>query len=69
MEIIVIDYDAVYGYVNYGSIDINKNGGYSTKMRCKKCGNAWLAENFLNGHDTCPKCKATGKRFIMSIEG
>ena len=68
MEITIIDYDAVQGYVNYGSIDTNKNGGYSTKMRCKKCGAAWLAENYLNGHDSCPKCKATGKRVVISIE-
>lgn len=42
MEIRVIDCDAIVGFVDYGTIDSEKNGGYSTKMRCKKCGAAWL---------------------------
>ena len=36
MEIRVIDCDAIVGFVDYGTIDSEKNGGYSTKMRCKK---------------------------------
>lgn len=53
---LIITYDKVYGYVNYGDLDLNKNGGYATKRRCKKCGNAWIAENFVSGYDTCPEC-------------
>lgn len=37
-DVIVIDCDAVYGYVNYGTINSETNGGYYTKMRCRKCG-------------------------------
>ena len=48
MEIRVIDCDAIVGFVDYGTIDSEKNGGWSTKMRCKKCGAAWLAENYIN---------------------
>ena len=64
MLINVIDNDAIYGYVNYGTADTNKNGGYYTKMRCKKCGAAWLAENHLNGHSICPKCEAEENNVI-----
>ena len=35
-KIFVYDYDAVYGFVNYGSMDEKDNGGYAAKMRCKK---------------------------------
>ena len=52
MEIRVIDCDAIVGFVDYGTIDSEKNGGWSTKMRCKKCGAAWLAENYINGIET-----------------
>ena len=38
MEIRVIDCDAIVGFVDYGIIDSEKNGGWSTKMRCRKCG-------------------------------
>lgn len=34
MKIRVIDYDAIVGFVDYGTIDSEKNGGWSTKMRC-----------------------------------
>ena len=68
MEIRVIDCDAIVGFVDYGTIDSEKNGGYSTKMRCKKCGAAWLAENYATGYDTCPKCGATGKKYVISVE-
>lgn len=37
-------------------------------MRCKKCGAAWLAENYATGYDTCPKCGATGKKYVISVE-
>lgn len=66
MKLMIIDNDAVYGFVNYGTIDSEKNGGWTTKMRCRKCGAAWLAEYFTNGHDVCPKCQATGNN-IMSL--
>ena len=36
MEIRVIDCDAIVLFVDYGTIDSEKNGGWSTKMRCKK---------------------------------
>lgn len=35
MEIRVIDCDAIVGFVDYGTIDSEKNGGWSTKMRVK----------------------------------
>lgn len=67
MEIRVIDYDAVVGFVDYGIIDSEKNSGWSTKMRCKKCGTAWLAENHVNGIETCPKCNTTGKKYVIRV--
>ena len=63
-KIHVYDYDAVYGFVDYGSVDSEDNGGYSAKMRCKKCGAAWLDINHLDGHFTCPDCGASGKNVI-----
>ena len=68
MEIRVIDYDAVVGFVDYGTIDSEKNGGWCTKMRCKKCGAAWLTENHADGRYSCPKCKATGKGCIIPVQ-
>lgn len=68
MEIRVIDYDAVVGFVDYGTIDSEKNGGWLTKMRCKKCGAAWLAENHADGRYSCPKCGATGKGCIIPVQ-
>ena len=65
MEIRVIDCDAIVGFVDYGTIDSETNGGWSTKMRCRKCGAAWLAENHASGIDSCPKCGATGKKYVM----
>lgn len=67
MKVRVINCDVIVGFVDYGISDSKVNGGYSTKMRCKKCGNAWLAENYLCGRDTCPKCNTTGKRYIISV--
>lgn len=67
MEIRVIDCDAIVGFVDYGTIDSEKNGGWSTKMRCKKCGATWLAENYINGIEKCPKCNATGKKYVISV--
>ena len=66
-KIFIMDCDAVYGFVNYGSMDLEDNGGYATKMRCKKCGNAWLDINYVAGYDTCPKCGASGKT-VMAIK-
>ena len=68
MEIRVIDYDAVVGFVDYGTIDSEKNGCWYTKMRCKKCGAAWLVENHADGRYSCPKCKATGKGCIIPVQ-
>ena len=51
-----------------GIIDSDKNGGWSTKMRCRKCGAAWLAENHASGIDSCPKCGATGKKYVIPVE-
>lgn len=67
-KIFVMDYDAVYGFVNYGSMDEDDNGGYAAKMRCKKCGAAWLDINYVDGYDTCPECGAHGKRYIMAVD-
>lgn len=64
MEVKVIDCDAIVGFVDYGIIDSEKNSGWSTKMRCKKCGAAWLAENYINGI----KCNATGKKYVISVD-
>ena len=60
----IMDYDAVHGFVDYGEVDLEKNGGYSAKMRCKKCGAAWIDINYVDGHDTCPKCNTSGKNVI-----
>lgn len=68
MKIRVIDCDAIVGFVDYGTIDSEKNGGWSTKMRCRKCGAAWLAENHASGIDSCPKCGATGKKYVIPVE-
>lgn len=66
-KIHIYDCDAVYGFVNYGSMDSEDNGGYATKMRCKKCGAAWLDINHVSGYDTCPKCGAQGDKYIMAV--
>lgn len=63
----ILDYDAVHGFVDYGEVDLKKNGGYSAKMRCKKCGAAWLDINHLNGYDTCPKCGASGREYVVAM--
>lgn len=59
-RIFIYDCDAVYGFVYYGSMDEDDNGGYAAKMRCRKCGAAWLDINHLDGYFTCPKCGASG---------
>ena len=63
-----MDCDAIVGIVDYGVFDTETNGGYATKMRCKSCGNAWISENYVDGNDTCPKCGATGKGCIISVD-
>lgn len=68
MKNLVLEINPVYGFVNYGYVDCTYNGGYITKMRCLNCGNAWIAENFISGHDTCPKCNSQGKEIIKTIE-
>lgn len=67
-KMFIMDYDKVYGFVNYGSMDENANGGRASKMRCKKCGAAWLDINYAGSRDTCPKCGAHGKRYITTIK-
>lgn len=63
-KIHIYDFDAVYGFVDYGSMDSKDNGSYATKMRCKKCGAAWLDINHVDGYFTCPKCNASGTSVI-----
>lgn len=64
MKVFVYDYDKVNGFVNYGTMDSEYNGGYAAKMRCKECGAAWLDINHVDGYFTCPKCGARGKNVI-----
>lgn len=65
MKEYVIDCNPVNGVVNYGSIDCDLNRyTFITKIRCFNCGNAWLAENYVDGADCCPKCGIRGKKFI-----
>ena len=68
MKVRIIDSDAIVGFVDYGIYDSEKNGGYVTKMRCKKCGAAWLAENYAGGKDFCPECKAKGKKYVIAVK-
>lgn len=64
-NVAIIDYNHIIGFVNYGTISMeDMSSSYATKMRCKECGNAWLAENYIGGIDTCPKCGATDKSII-----
>lgn len=63
-KIQIMDYDAVHGFVDYGEVDLEKNGGYSAKMRCKKCGAAWIDINHVDGYFTCPKCGASDRSVI-----
>lgn len=67
MKMRIFDCNPVCGFVDYGSIDTLSKKKWVTKMRCKKCGNAWLSENHLNGHNECPKCHAIGKCYIISV--
>lgn len=70
MIIRVIDCNPIVGFVDYGTIefdehDTNPYASKATKMRCMKCGAAWLAENEVAGTDVCPECLATDKYVIM----
>lgn len=51
LKIHIMDCDAIYGLVDYGYLDSETNGGYAAKMRCRKCGAAWLDINYVDGHD------------------
>ena len=72
MQIHIIDCNPVVGHVNFGSIEWDENNPYDfgrcTKMRCYNCGAAWLAENYIDGRDTCPECGSSGKKYIKSVE-
>lgn len=70
MEIRVIDCDAIVGFVDYGTIDSEKNGGYSTKMRCKKCGEyfwqtdderIWFTDRNMKAPCRCYSCRKKNK--------
>lgn len=66
----ILSYDAVFGLVNYGKTVIDTDdvtSNYDSRMRCKSCGAAWLASNYINGYDKCPACGA-GEQSIFSME-
>lgn len=64
----ILTYDAIYGLVDYGSAEFNLNKNeWLTKERCKVCGAAWLAENYVDGHYRCPECGASKKGDILHI--
>ena len=67
-KVFVLDYDAINGLVDYGSMDSDDNGGWAAKMRCKACGAAWLDINHLGGYDTCPNCGAHGRKYVIAVE-
>lgn len=67
-KIRVLDYDAVFGFVDYGEVDAEKNGGYYAKMRCRNCGAAWLDINHVDGYCTCPKCGTNKRGHILAID-
>lgn len=47
----VCTYDPIYGFVDYGEIEVDSNRmDWMTKERCKCCGAAWIAENYVAGH-------------------
>ncbi len=53
----ILQYDAIVGFVDYGSVEYDSEElTYITKMRCKLCGAAWIAENYRFGGDACPNC-------------
>ena len=66
-KIRVIDCNAVFGCVDYGEVDLDKNGGYFAKMRCRQCGAAWIDINHLDGYFTCPKCGTSKRGHIMAV--
>ena len=56
-KIRILQYNAIVGFVDYGSVECDsKELTYITKMRCKLCGAAWIAENYRFGSDACPNC-------------
>lgn len=63
-EMRIMDYSPITGLVDYGITPKEKL--WTTKMRCKVCGAAWLAENYTGGTDMCPKCSTTGKNVIFA---
>lgn len=55
----ILQYDAIVGFVDYGSVEYDSEEvflTYISKMRCKLCGAAWIAENYRFGYDACPNC-------------
>ena len=53
----ILQYDAIVGFVDYGSVECDSEElTYITKMRCKLCGAAWIAENYRFGSVACPNC-------------
>ena len=64
----ICTYDAVFGFVDYGETKYNSNKiDWITKERCKVCGAAWIAENYLDGHSTCPNCGTNDPNNILHI--
>lgn len=58
-------YDAIYGFVDYGEVEVDSNRiEWMTKERCKCCGGAWIAENYLAGHWKCPFCGAEDNQIL-----
>lgn len=58
----IVEYNPIIGLVDYGI----STDDYATKMRCKSCGGAWLAENYVGGTDVCPKCGESGKNVMFA---
>ena len=53
----ILQYDAIVGFVDYGSVECDSEElTYITKMRCKLCSAAWIAENYRFGSVSCPNC-------------
>lgn len=61
-DIRIMEYNAITGLVDYGVT--SKKNLWITKMRCKICGAAWIAEDYASGTDICPKCGATERDVI-----
>lgn len=58
----IIEFNKIVGFVDYGSTD----SLWATKMRCKCCGGAWIAEEYIRGTDVCPKCGAEDNNVIFA---